>query len=248
MYEKIVDIQTSDGLMNSYIYRPEEGGPFPVIIHYTDSAGVREATADMCRRLASTGYYVIMPNLFYRKTRYLDIDVDRLSDPAYGDRLSLMWDLHYTVTNSRVIDDTRAILAYLRDDSVASPGPMGAVGYCMSGRFAFQTAGVFNDRITAAACMYGVRYVTEEEDSAHLVADKIQGEVYIGFAEFDPYVPPEAIELLSRVCADAGMKHRVEIYTGVEHGFVCPGRRVHNKASAERHWERLVSLFRRNLG
>lgn len=248
MIERMIDITTQDGVMNTYLFHPEEHGPHPVVLFYIDAAGVREPLADMCRRLASTGYFVAMPNLYYRDVRWLDIEVDRLSDPAYGDKLDLMWKLHHTLTVSRVMDDTRALLAQIDREPSANAARVGALGYCMSGRFVFRAAGDFNDRIQAAACMYGVRYFTDEPDSAHLVASKIKGEIYIGMAQHDPYVPAGTDRELRQLCQDAGIEHRIEVFAGVEHGFALPGRRVYHKASAERHWERLHSLFRRRLG
>jgi carboxymethylenebutenolidase len=246
--EKMVDIRTPHGVMNTYVYHPEEDGPHPVVLFYMDSAGVREPLADLCRRLAATGYFVAMPNLYYRDVRWLDIDVDRLGDPAYGATLELMWKLHHTLTPSLVSSDTGAMLEWLDGESAAAPSRIGALGYCMSGRFVFRAAGDFNDRIQAAACLYGVRYFTDEPDSAHLVAGAIRAELYIGMAQHDPYVPADMEGRLARLCAEAGMTHRIEVYPGVEHGFALPGRRVYHKASAERHWERLHALFRRRLG
>jgi carboxymethylenebutenolidase len=244
----MVDVKTSDGLMNSYIYHPDEGGPHPLILFLMDSGGVREPLADLCRRLASVGYFVVMPNLYYRDVRWLDIEVDRLGDPAYGEKLELMWRLHHTLTNTLVMDDIRHLIAHLESEPMANTGAIGTVGYCMSGRYAFRAAGEFSDRIRAAACMYGVRYFTDEADSAHFVAPRITGEVYIGMAEHDPYVSPDTAPMLQRLCAEQHFRHRIEIYPAVEHGFALPGRRVYHKASAERHWERLIALFRRNLG
>lgn len=246
--EKMIDVKTSSGLMNSYIYHPEEGGPRPVIVLLMDSGGVREPLADLCRRLASTGYFVVMPNLYYRNVRWFDIEADRMADPAYGEKLELMWKLHYTLTNTLVMDDIKELIAHLRSEPMANIEVMGTIGYCMSGRYSFRAAGDFAGRIRAAACIYGVRYFTDEPDSAHLAAPRIKGEIYVGMAQHDPYVSPETEPMLQRLCVEHEIKHRVEVYPGVEHGFALPGRRVYHKASAERHWERLHSLFRRNLG
>lgn len=88
MQERVVDIATRDGKMNTYVFHPDGPGPHPVVIHYMDSVGVREELSDMCRRLATVGYYVLLPNLYYRKARCVDLDADRLRDPAYVYRLA----------------------------------------------------------------------------------------------------------------------------------------------------------------
>jgi carboxymethylenebutenolidase len=247
MHETIEDVATSDGKMNSYFFCPEEGGPFPIVVFLIDSGGVREPLADLCRRLASVGYFVAMPNLYYRKVRYLDIQVDRLTDPAYGDRLDLMWQLHHSLSVSSVMSDVRALLAHLDKNEHASKGKVGSIGYCMSGRYSYAVAGTFHDRVAAAACIYGVRYFTDEADSAHLLTPKIGAELYVAMAQHDPYVPSEMQERLRGHLKSHGVNHRLEVFEGTHHGFGLPGRHAYDRPSAERLWERLFSLYRRNL-
>jgi carboxymethylenebutenolidase len=170
MQERTIDIATADGEMNCYVFHPDRHGPFPVVIFYMDSMGVREELSDMCRRLATVGYYVIMPNLYYRMVRSVDLDGNRLHDPAYAEHLALMWKLNRSLSNSMVVDDTAAILGYLESDEAARDGKIGVVGYCMSGRFVFRVAGAIPDRVAASASIYGARLVTDQPDSAHLLA------------------------------------------------------------------------------
>ncbi|MBS0518797.1 MAG: dienelactone hydrolase family protein [Proteobacteria bacterium] len=247
MQERVVDIATADGAMNSYIFHPDHGGPFPVVIFYMDSLGVREELADMCRRLATVGYYVIMPNLYYRMARHVDLDANRIHDPAYADSLAYMWKLNRSLSNTMVVDDTAKILEFLAGEKVARKGKLGVVGYCMSGRFVFRVAGAFPDRVGASASVYGARLITDQPDSAHLLADKIKGEMYFACAEHDDYAPPETVEQLRGILTRAKINASIEIYPRAEHGFAFPTRHLYHKASSERHWERLFRLFQRNL-
>jgi len=248
MLEKVVDIETADGKMNGYVYCPDEGGPFPVVLMYMDSAGVREPLADVCRRLASSGYYVLMPNLYYRRVRHVDIDVDRFNDPAYGEQTALMWSLNKHLTNSMVMDDTRAMFRFLEGEQAARQGKLGVLGYCMSGPFVYRAAGVFPERVAAAISMYGSPLVSDAPDSSHLTTASIRGEMYFGFAENEFYFSTSDVSgKLKGFFAEAGVPARFEIYRAVEHGFVLPGRRVYHKASSERQWVRVNDIFRRNL-
>lgn len=247
MIEEVVDIHTGDGAMNTYVYRPDEGEPHPLVIFLMDSAGVREALADMCRRLATSGYCVVMPNLYYREVRHLDIQVDRLGDPAYGEQAALMWRLNRSTRIAGVMMDVGALQRHFAAVPFAGTGAIGVIGYCMSGRFALAAAGRHAERVKAAACIYGVDYFTEDPDSAHLAVPGIRGEVYVAMAEHDAYVAPGTRERLLATFESARIRHRVELFPGVEHGFALPGRRAYHKPSAERHWERIVSLFRRQL-
>lgn len=247
MLERVVDIPTRDGQMNSWIFHPDRAGPHPTVILYMDSVGIREELCDMARRIASVGYYVLMPNLYYRMVRSVDLDADRLGDPAYADKAELMWKLNRSLSNTMIEQDTDAMLAFLGGEAASRSDRVGIVGYCLSGRFVFRCAGAFPDRIAASASIYGARLMTELPDSAHLLADRIRGEMYFACAEHDHYVTREALDTI-QAGIDAGkFNGRIEYYPESQHGFAFPDRRVYHKASAERHWERLFDLFDRTL-
>ena len=241
MQEQHTTIQTADGAMNTFITCPEEGGPYPAVIFYMDAPGKREELHDMARRIATVGYYVVLPNLYYR-----DVSEFHLGMPdATRERMRELMD---NLSNAVVCEDTRAILAFLEGEKLASDGPVGAVGYCMSGPFVFAAAAEFRERIKASASLHGVRLFTDEDTSPHLTADRIQGEIYFGCAETDDWAPPEMVEKLDTHLASTGIDYRIEWYPDTAHGFVFPQREgIYHKESAERHWERLFSLFKRNL-
>ena len=133
-------------------------------------------------------------------------------------------------------------------EDVAGSGPAGCVGYCMSGPFAFALAAAIPQRIAAAASFHGVRLCTEALDSPHLTAHEVRGELYFGCAETDEWAPAEMVEALDAHLASVGLRYRIETYPGTVHGFVFPQRpTAYQQAGAERHWERLFSLFRRRL-
>jgi carboxymethylenebutenolidase len=190
---------------------------------------------------------VIMPNLYYRLARSVDLDANRLHDPAYEEKLAWMWKLNRSLTNTMVECDTKAVFDFLDGDSAARGGKLGIVGYCMSGRFVFHNAGAFPDRVAASASVYGARLITDQADSAHLLAANIKGEMYFACAEHDSYAPPETLTALREVLDKAKIDSCIEIYPEAEHGFAFPARRLFHKRSTERHWERLFAMFRRTL-
>ncbi|MGE3141780.1 MAG: dienelactone hydrolase family protein [Hyphomonadaceae bacterium] len=244
----MADIKTKDGEMNTYIFHPERNGPHPIVIFYMDAPGVREELCNMCRRIASAGYYVMLPNMFYRRTRAFDFEPRRAHDPAYAGRLQEMWLNVRSLSPDLVAEDTRAMLALASEDPAAGKGKIGVVGHCMSGRYAFAMAGRFPDRVGAAARFYGARYIApEEKDSPHLAAKQIKGEMYFGFAQFDEYASDAMIEELRVFLKENNVKAEIEMYPQAHHGFAFPGRAAHHVASAERHWERLFDMWRRNL-
>jgi carboxymethylenebutenolidase len=146
------------------------------------------------------------------------------------------------------VRDTGAMLKFVDAQPQARPGRVGAVGYCMSGPFVFAAAAAYAERIGAIASVHGARMVTDRDDSPHRMAPRIQCETYVACAETDIWAPPEAVAQLQAALEAAGTPHRIEWYPGAHHGFVFPRREgVYHQPSAERHWERLFSLFRRAL-
>ena len=239
MIEKELDIQTVDGAMNTFITHPEEEGPHPVILFLMDAPGKRGELHDMARRLGTAGYYVMLPNLYYRRVReYRIAESTREEMHEHMDSLS----------NAMVCSDVKTLIDFADNDEAARDGKLGCVGYCMSGPFAFAAAAAFPDRVAASASLHGVRLMTDAPDSPHLDAHKIKGEMYFGCAETDSYAPTEMVEALEQHLATTGINSRVEWYPGTQHGFVFPKREgMYDKAAAERHWERLFAMYRRCL-
>ncbi len=247
MHEREIEITTPDGQMDLFICHPEENGPFPPIIIYMDAPGIREELRDMARRLGTVGYYVMLPNLYYRSGREgnYGFDISKIRvDEAEREK---MFKIMRTLTNALVVSDTKPLLAHIAADKAASSGPAGCVGYCMSGQFVVSIAATYSTEFAAIASFYGVGIVTEKQDSPHLMADDIKGTLYLAFASDDPFVPSSTLASLPQLMTKAGVKHRVEIYPDTGHGFAFPQRPAYVKVAGERHWERLFSLFGREL-
>jgi carboxymethylenebutenolidase len=242
MIERELEIQTADGAMNAFVAHPEEGGPFPPVLFYMDAPGKREELHDMARRIAAVGYFVVLPNLYYRRVREFQVLV------RTEENMKRMLELMSHLSNTLVVRDTAALLAFVEREDRARPGPVGCVGYCMSGPFVLAAAAAYPQRIAAVASIYGARLITDAPDSCHLTLGKIAGEVYLACAEIDRWAPKEQIDELGRILSQARVNHRIEWYPGAEHGFAFPQRAgIYHKPSAERHWERLFALFERNL-
>jgi carboxymethylenebutenolidase len=243
MIERQLDIATKDGASSTFIVHPDRGGPHPVIVFLMDAPAIREELRDMARRYASAGYYVMLPNLYYRSgvMELGPIDPDPES-PWRKQMFELMNGLGITM----VLDDVEGMLAFADTDKAADAKKVGTVGYCMSGRFAICAASRWPDRVKATASFYGVRLVTDSAHSPHLVARNSPAEFYFACAERDHWAPQEMVDQLKTELK--GAHGEVEQYPGTDHGFAFPGRPAYNKAAAEQHWERVLSLFERNLG
>ena len=241
MIERHAEIPTPDGTMGTFLCHPERNGPHPVVIFLMDAPGIRGELRDMARRLASVGYYVMLPNLYYRAGVE---EIFKGPNPASSER---MFELMNETTTPRVMIDVDTLLAFAAIDPAAADGPAGTVGYCMSGRHASAAAARHSDRIAAAASFYGTRLVTDDPESPHRIVGRAKAELYLGCAEIDEYAPLAMVAEMREALVACGANAEVEIYEGVRHGFAFPKRSSYDRAAAERHWERMLALFARRL-
>tara|TARA_Y100000031_G_scaffold83869_1_gene92259 strand:+ start:241 stop:1035 length:795 start_codon:yes stop_codon:yes gene_type:complete len=250
MKERIVDISTGDGAMETFISHPETDGPFPAVIVYMDIWGVREELYDIARRIATVGYCGVVHDAFYRhgKVRFDDRDENgkmksgsRVA-PEIRDQAFAIWE---TLKDSMVASDTAAIIDYLRGDENVSTEAMGCVGYCMGGRHVFAAAGHHPDHFRATASLHGTNLATDEADSPHLLADRFRGELYCGFGEKDPYGSQEVIETLGKALAAADVEYHYQVHAGAEHGYALPERDIFDKKAADRDWEVFFAMLNR---
>ena len=244
MIDQTIEMSTPDGSMTTFISHPERGGPFPVIVFYMDAPGIREELRDMARRLATSGYYVVLPNMYYRANV---MELGPIPPGEDDPKRKQMFELMYSLTIPMVMADTQVLFDFIATQDAASKGKIGTVGYCMSGRYAMGAASNFPDRVNAAASIYGTHLMTDQPDSPHLTARKAKAEIYVACAEFDHYVPLEIIEPLRAALKGDGVEAEVELYPGAHHGFAFPKRPVYDRDAAERHWERLLALYDRRL-
>jgi len=245
MIEQTLDITTEDGAMETFICRPERGA-HPAVLFFMDAPGIREELRDMARRLASVGYYVMLPNLYYRAGR------DTMFGPQVLEKGSAehqsMRAIRTKMTIPPVMRDIGSMLAFIEGEDSAKDGPIGIHGYCMSGPYALAAAARFPNRVAAAASFYGTWLVSDAEESPHLSLGKGKGELYIACAEFDDLAPLPMVEELRGLFERAGSPGELELYPGVHHGFAFPQRKIYDRPAAEQHWERLIALYRRQLG
>lgn len=246
MIEDIRDITTRVGAMETFIVHPERNGPHPAVLMLMDAPGIRDELYDMARRLATIGYYVVLPNLYYRAGR----------DTKYGPDVTTkgsaeqarMRAVRTRMTIPPVMDDVGAMLTFLDRQPAVKPGPVGTHGYCMSGPYSLAAAARYPDRIGAAASFYGTWLISENEESPHLNLAKAKGELYIACAEHDELAPLPMVEELKGLLEKSGASGELELYPDVHHGFAFAQRWCYDKPAAERHWERLIALYRRRLG
>ncbi len=241
LIERDLVIDTGEGSMGTFAVHPDDASPHPLVVFLMDAPGKRPLLHSMARRLASNGHFVMLPNLYYRVTPAFELD--------FGDRESFlrMRDLMYELSNAMVARDVGVLIREADRDPAAQVERVGLVGYCMSGPFALFSAAEHSDRVVAAASFYGVRLHVEEHDSPHLRLGDVRGELYVGCAEFDDYVPLDMVDRFEAAMSESGVDGRLERYWGLHHGFAFDDRPAYDAEGDRRHWEALLDLFDRTL-
>jgi len=236
-----IEIETRDGLCRSFVYRPGGGGPWPGVLVFMDGIGIRPAMLEVGERLATHGYFVLLPDLFYRSGPYEPMDARTVfSDPEK--RKVLMEKFFARATLANVMSDTEAFLDYLAAQPDVRPGGIGTTGYCMGGLMSLSAAGTYPDRVAAAASYHGSRLATDAPDSPHLLASRIKARVYVAGAIDDQSFPDTMKQRLEQALTEAGVDHRIETYPA-RHGWVLRDTPAYDPAAAERHWQTLLALF-----
>jgi carboxymethylenebutenolidase len=225
------------------VFKPDAGpGPWPAVLVYMDGRGIRPALFELGKRIARAGYFVLLPDLFYRGGKYEAPDAKRFSE---DEEFRNHWRSKYMATASKanVQSDTESFLSFLARNSDVSSLAIGTTGYCMGGGLSLAAAGNFPDRVLAAASYHGGNLATDAADSPHRSAPRIKARVYVAGAVEDPSFPEEQKQLLIESLAAAKVNHTVETYAGARHGWVPTDSAVYNREASERHYKTLIALF-----
>ena len=243
--ESEVDIKTPDGTADAHFVHPSRGA-HPAVLMWPDIYGLRPAFRQMGKRLAESGYAVLVVNPFYRTKRaptapeHADFE-----DPAT--RAALMA-LAGSLTAQTAVTDAKAFVAWLDGQpSVDRRRKMGTCGYCMSGPFTMRAAAALPDRIGAGASFHGGSLVTDTPDSPHLLVPKMKARYLFAIAESDDQRQPEAKNVLREAFATAKLPAEIEVYAGTIHGWCPTDSRVYNHDQAEKAWSRMLALLKAAL-
>jgi carboxymethylenebutenolidase len=240
-----IEIKTKDGTCPCYVFRPSGSGPWPAVLVFMDGIGIRPAVLEIGDRLATNGYFVLLPDLFYRSGPYEPMNPHTMfTDPEQ--RKVLMEKFFALATPANIMSDTRYFLDYLSAERDSRPGPVGTTGYCMGGLMSLTAAGTYPELIAASAAYHPGRLATDAPDSPHLLAPKIKARVYIARAIDDQSFPEDMKARLEEALTKAGVDYKLETYPA-KHGFVLRDTPVHDAAAAERHWQTLLELLKTKL-
>ncbi|MCW1094880.1 dienelactone hydrolase family protein [Streptomyces sp. RS2] len=241
MPTKMLQIPTADGQADAFAAFPAGGGPHPGVLMYADGFGIRPALREMAGELAGHGYYVLVPNFFYRHGPAPLIELpEHIGEEERPTVFAELMPLIEAHTAERTLRDADAFLAFLTAQPEVGAGPVAVTGYCIGGLLATRTAVAHPDRVAALAAFHAPVAADGSDSLAKLAA-----EVHFGHAEGD--LSPEALGGINRALDAAGVGHTSEIYLGTVHGFTMSDTDSFDPAASQLHWDRLLSLLDRTL-
>ncbi|MFF5705476.1 dienelactone hydrolase family protein [Streptomyces sp. NPDC012794] len=237
MSTKTLQIPTADGRADAFAAFPDHGTRNPGVLMYADGFGVRPAIRELARELAEHGYYVLVPNLFYRHGPAPVIELpEHIGERDRPRIMAQLMPLIQAHTAERVRSDANAYLDFLTTQPEVGAGPVAVTGYCIGGLLAMRTAAAHPDRVAAAASFHG----PVGADGPDLFS-KVTAQVHLGHAEGD--LTPEALGELNRALDAAGVRYTSEIYPRTVHGFTMSDTDAFSAAGLRHHWDRLLPLL-----
>jgi carboxymethylenebutenolidase len=239
--ESEVTVKTPDGTCDCYFVHPSSGTA-PGVLVWPDIFGLRPAFRQMGKRLAESGYSVLVVNPFYR------VKKAPTAENGAATPIPQLVPLMQALTETTHMSDAKAFIGWLdQQPSVARNRKMGAQGYCMGGPIAFRTSAAMPDRIGAIASFHGGGLVTDQPNSPHLQASKTKAQFLIAIAANDDQRSPNEKDVLKDTFAKANLPAEIEVYTGAAHGWCPPDSGVYNEPQAEKAWSRLLALYGKAL-
>ena len=239
--ESEVTVKTPDGTADCYFVHPASGTA-PGVLVWPDIFGLRPAFRTMGKRLAESGYAVLVVNPFYR------VKKAPTADNGAATPIQQLMPLAQALNETTHMADAKAFIAWLdQQQSVAKNRKIGTQGYCMGGPIAFRTSAAVPDRVGAVASFHGGGLVTQNPSSPHLQASKTKAQFLICIATNDDQRSPTEKDVLKETFAKAGLPAEIEVYAGAAHGWCPPDSGVYNEASAEKAWSRLLALYGKAL-
>ncbi|RKS79293.1 carboxymethylenebutenolidase [Actinomadura pelletieri DSM 43383] len=246
MPSETLRILTADGQADAFVAFPDDGRPHPGVLLYTDAFGLRPELEGKARELAEYGYYVLVPNIFYRHGPAPVVELpEHLGDDVRPALIAQIMPWIKEHTPERILRDADAYLRFLATRPEVGAGPVAVVGYCVGAVLALRTGAAHPEQVAAVAGFHPGALVTDAPDSPHRLATTLTAQVHLGLAEGD--LSSDAISELNRSLDAAGVDYTIDTYSGTRHGFTMSDTDVFDPSGHRRHWEELLQLLNRTL-
>ena len=240
-----IDVPTPDGVADCYLAHPVTGS-HPAVVIWPDARGIRNTYRQLAVRLAESSYTVLVVNPYYRSHRGPVLPDG--TDPRQGNTMDILRPLLADLSPATELSDAITMVEFLdTQDVVDTSRQMGTLGFCLGGPATFRTAAQFPERVGAGSSFHGVRLVTDDPTSPHLLVPQMDAGFLIAIAEDDDENDPDAKNVLREAFDEAGLHAEIEVYAGAQHSWTTPDSPVHHPEQAGRAWNRMLALFETTL-
>ena len=239
--EQPIEFKSADGTVDGYLYANNDGKPRPGVIHLQDIMGIRDSVRGMAKRLAESGYTVLLPNEFYRTGRppLFDFPLEFGSERT----MKRFQELTSPLTPEAQERDADAYVNYLASLPSVSKGGMAVIGYCFSGGVAMRMAAARSDKLSAAASFHGGGLYSDAPTSPHRLLPRIKSQLYFGHAVQDRSMTEEQIRNFESELRKWGGKFGSDTYEGALHGWTVPGGPIYHHDQAEVAFQKLTGVL-----
>jgi carboxymethylenebutenolidase len=247
---QMMSIAAPGGTAEAYLTRPDDAdGPLPGVLFLIDAIGLRPRTTEMADRIASWGYVVLAPNLFYRNGTAAELEptVDLTEPDARTAYFAEAMPRVHGLTDDLATDDLSVYLDTLRGIDGVSDGDVGATGYCMGGRLALLAAATRSDVVGAIGMFHTGGLVTDTPSSPHLRLPQVRADILAIHADEDHSLPPKSVAAFEHALTSSGVTHSASVFRGAHHGYTMSDTAVFHPEATERHFDELRALFARVL-
>lgn len=245
IHEEDVIIEAPGGAVDAALFFPQGKGQWPAVLIWPDIMGLRPVFRQLARRLASSGYVTLVPNIYHRIRSAPVVGEDfSFANPAHREAI---FDLRKTLTDQHVERDSVAFIEFLRNKPVTAPGRIGVIGYCLGGGFAFRSAAAMPDHVGAVASFHGSDLTTASETSPHRLVAATTANYMIEIAQNDDAANPGAKLALAQAFDEAGLSARIDV-CAANHGWCVAGSAAYDEAEADKAWAKLIVLLRHTFG
>ena len=252
MKEEFVFLKMKDGMMKTFIVFPNDRRKYFPVILFMDIWGVREELWNIARKIASKGYYAILPNLYYRQG-----DITNIFWNDKGQMISLhkldsknekiVHSQRNRLSTTMILSDINDLIGFIDTQDNCKPGPIGSVGWCMGGWIGLKSAAEFPDQFQATATLHATKPISNQPNSPHMFIKNMKGGLYCGWAELDHLSPPSMIQDFEKLLKNQPINYRSNMHRTVEHGYALPDRDIYDQEAAKQDWVEIFDLYEQYL-
>ncbi|KAF2072069.1 hypothetical protein CYY_006611 [Polysphondylium violaceum] len=234
---------------DTFITRPSDiQSPLPIIVFCMDMFGLRPNLYKIAERIAEHGFFVVLPNIFYRNISEPIVTSLENVDALCG-ALCAARGVAAKCSIVEFLSDMKSVLEYVSTHygDVTQKDNVGLLGLCFGGAFAMRLANEYPEIIKSCASVHAGQLVTDTPESPHKLINNIKAVCYFAHADQDQWMTLEDISVLNKALDDANINYESEVYAGCAHGWNIEDFFMFNREGHEKTMAKLFDFYSKTL-